>query len=102
MNVFNTLYTILGSILIYFTSNAWIGTQEDHEQVLTNSTLEYFFSRFLFNLLFILILLIVSFGLNLMIAKLSKSDVQMKRVLTKEGVTFLAFSLIFIGASIFL
>lgn len=91
----NIILILLGAYLIYFISNFWIGSQEQHEKVIDNSGVSFFFKKFAFNLVVICVLI----GSMAIINKVLKNKA-MKNTLLYSALWFLIVSAVAIYFSI--
>jgi len=73
----NILIILLGAYSLYFMSNFWIGSEEQHKELINNSGVSFFFKKFAFNL--VLIGLII--GFMAIVNKTLKNEVMKKTLL---------------------
>jgi len=85
----NVILILLGIYSIYFVSNFWIGSQEQHEMVINNSGVSFFFKKFTFNLVVIAVLI----GFIAIINKVLKNKA-IKKTLLYSVLLFLIVSAI--------
>ena len=53
----NTVLILIGAFCLYFMSNFWIGTEEQHKELINNSGISFFFKKFAFNLIAIALII---------------------------------------------
>lgn len=75
--VVNTIMMLLGAYCLYFISNFWIGSEEQHKEIITNSGVSFFFKKFAFNLIPIGLII----GFMVIVNKLLKNETMKKTLL---------------------
>lgn len=85
----NIILTLLGAYIVYFISNFWIGSQEQHEMVIDNSGVSFFFKKFVLNLVVIAFVI----GLMAIINKLLKNR-NIKKTLLYSTILLIVLSIV--------
>lgn len=85
----NIILILLGAYLVYFISNFWIGSQEQHERIIDNSGVSFFFKKFVLNLVVIAFII----GLMAIVNKLLKNK-NMKKTLLYSTVLLIVLSIV--------
>jgi hypothetical protein len=81
---------------LYFTSLFWLGSKEQHNELIKNSALTFFFNRLIFNLLVILFLTAIIGVVNWLVKKMIAVNIKTK-IWTILAVDFLIFTIISIA-----
>lgn len=78
INAILVLVTLGG---LYFSSLFWMGTQEQHHQLIDSSRASYFLNRFLFNLILVLVFVGVIMLLNKLMIKERQANSLARKIL---------------------
>lgn len=77
----NIALVLLGSYCLYFVSHFWIGSQEQHQEVLATSGSSYFFGKFFINLIFIAVVIGIIAIVNRILKNINGGKLPVKRIL---------------------
>lgn len=98
---FNAFFFITGVVSLYFSSEVWLGTEEDRRAQIINHTVEYFFSRLAFDLIVIAALLMAITIFNILYLRLTRgiATKNIYRMALSHLVGFFITSIILIALS---
>lgn len=91
----NIVLVLLGAYCLYFISNFWIGSEEQHKELINNSGVSFFFKKFAFNLVVIAFII----GFMAIVNKALKNEA-MKKALLYSIILLIVISIITIYFSI--
>ncbi len=90
----NIILVLLGAYIVYFISNFWIGSQDQHEMVIDNSGVSFFFKKFVLNLAVIALII----GFMAIVNKLLKNN-NIKKTLLYSTILLIVLSIVAISFS---
>jgi hypothetical protein len=93
--IINVPLTLLGIGVLYFSSLFWMGSKEEYDELVNTSYWSFFGNRLLLNLLVGLILIIFIGAINSLVLKITKSEINIRRVMVIDFCIFIICSILF-------
>ena len=86
---------LVATVILYYSTSFWIGSQEDYLELKNNSMLNFFTNRFLLNLIVIVVFILFSLIISKVLWR-GKSKFNVLKLLITELAIMLLLSIMFI------
>lgn len=97
INVINIGLSIIVLFVLFFLAIFWIGSKEQHEQILSNGLASFFLIKLFIDIIAVLVALAVLWLINIGLKYLFKMpDYNIKKIIMLEAIIYILSSIVFI------
>ncbi len=100
VQIMNSIIVLIGGCGLFFTSFFWIGSQEQHQELIEASGVYFFLKRFFVNMIFIAMTLGLVMICVKLFAKGTVKEISLRRILLIDLIVLVSLSVILIYLSV--